>query len=48
MNTDKQYNPIELSKEYLEKTTLDNQSISIGIIVIMCAPGGHISSMSYI
>ena len=24
---------------------IDNQSISIGIIVIMCAPGGHISSM---
>ena len=25
MNTDKQYNPIELSKEYLKKSTLDNQ-----------------------
>ncbi len=24
---------------------IDDQSISIGIIVIMCAPGGHISSM---
>ena len=24
---------------------IDNQSIAIGIIVIMCAPGGHISSM---
>ena len=25
MNTDNQYNPIELSKEYLKKSTLDNQ-----------------------
>ena len=25
MNTDKQYNPIELSKEYLKKSTLGNQ-----------------------
>ena len=24
---------------------IDNQSVAIGIIVIMCAPGGHISSM---
>ena len=24
---------------------IDSQSIAIGIIVIMCAPGGHISSM---
>ena len=34
MNTDKQYNPIELSKEYLKKSTLDNQvSIEQGINV---------------
>ena len=25
MNTDNQYNPIELSKEYLKKSTLGNQ-----------------------
>ena len=27
---------------------IDNQSVSIGIIVIMCAPGGHILSLIHI